>query len=329
MNLGDEAIADALGAAVAQHASVSRVVSALNVRLAGGVPPAGRFSPRPAVALEREVAAADAVLIGGGTMLQEDVVPRHRLGVRGLLRYQLAVSLACIARRTPYAYALVGAEMLNRPGARRVAKFLLEHAVCVTVRDGPSARIVRAVASPRRLAVGADAVFLAAWPSAPPVSLRIDCGREAVRRLAQALDEMFPDDAILLVPTDRRLDADARSLRELQRILAVPERACWFPPTGGWRELVQELESCRLAVGMRMHFIMFAVLAGTPSIGLAPSFKLRSFAHDSGVRLSDGSDTQTLRAALADAVPVEPTAIGALRRRAESGLAECLAAVAR
>jgi polysaccharide pyruvyl transferase WcaK-like protein len=336
MNLGDEAIADTLGAAVAQHASVSRVATALNVRLRGGAPPSGRFSPRPVLGLEREVAAADAVLIGGGTMLQEDVLPRHRLAVRGLLRYQLAVSLACIARRTPYAYALVGAEMLDRPGARRVAKFLIEHAACVAVRDGPSARMVRALASPKRLVVGADAVFLAPWPSCPAVarsriavSLRIDCSGEALRLLAQGIDEMFPDTGILLVPTDRRLNADARKLREFRSILAAPERALCFPPTGNWRELVHELESCRLAVGMRMHFIMFAVLAGAPSIGIAPSLKLRSFAQDSGVRLIDGSDTQALGAALVGAVPVEQKVIEALRRRAEFGLAECLTAVAR
>ena len=336
MNLGDEAIADTLGAAVAQHASVSRVVTALNVRLTGGAPPPGRFSPRPVLALEREVAEADAVLIGGGTMLQEDVLPRRRLAVRGLLRYQLAVSLACIARRTPYAYALVGAEMLDRPGARRVAKFLVEHAACVAVRDGPSARMVRALASPKRLVVGADAVFLAAWPACPAVarnriavSLRIDCGSEALRLLAQGLDELFPDAGILLVPTDRRVNADTSKLREFRSILAAPERALCFPPTGSWRELVHELESCRLAVGMRMHFIMFAVLAGAPSIGLAPSRKLRSFAQDSGVRLSDGSDMHALLAAVAGAVPVERKVIEALRSRAEFGLAECLAAVAR
>jgi polysaccharide pyruvyl transferase WcaK-like protein len=335
MNLGDEAIADALGAAVAQHASVSRVVTALNVRLAGRAPPSGRFSPRPVLGLEREVAEADAVLIGGGTMLQEDVLPRYRLAVRGLLRYQLAVSLACIARRTPYAYALVGAEMLDRPGARRVAKFLIEHAACVAVRDGPSARIVRALGSPKRLAVGADAVFLAASSSPAAgrsriaVSLRIDCSSEALRRLAQGLDELFPDAGILLVPTDRRLNADARKLREFRSVLAAPERALWFPPTGGWRELVHELESCRLAVGMRMHFIMFAVLAGAPSIGLAPSLKLRSFSQDSGVRLIEDSDTRALLAAFGGAVPVEQQVIEALRGRAEFGLAECLAAVAR
>jgi polysaccharide pyruvyl transferase WcaK-like protein len=336
MNLGDEAIADTLGTAVAQYASVSRVVTALNVRLAGGAPPSGRFSPRPVVGLEREVAEADAVLIGGGTMLQEDVLPRHRLAVRGLLRYQLAVGLACMARRTPYAYALVGAEMLDRPGARRVAKFLIEHAACVAVRDGPSARTVRALGSPKRLAVGADAVFLAAWPSYPAVArsriavnLRIDCSSDALRLLAHGLDEMFPDAGILLVPTDRRLNADARKLREFRSVLAAPERALWFPPTGGWRELVHELESCRLAVGMRMHFIMFAALAGAPCIGLVPSHKLCSFAQDSGVRLIDGSDTQALLAELVGAVPVEQRVIEALRGRAEFGLAECLAAVAR
>src|SRR4029077_1712476 len=82
MNLGDEAIADTLGTAVAEHASVSRVVTAPTVRRAGGSPPAGRFSPRPVAALLREVAEAHAVLIGGGTMLQDDVVPRPRLAVR-------------------------------------------------------------------------------------------------------------------------------------------------------------------------------------------------------------------------------------------------------
>src|ERR1700741_3332345 len=91
MNLGDEAIAETLGAAVARPARFSRVVTALNVRLGGGARPCGRFTPRPVLALEREVAEADAVLIGGGTMLQEDVLPRHRLAGRGLLRYQLAV----------------------------------------------------------------------------------------------------------------------------------------------------------------------------------------------------------------------------------------------
>jgi polysaccharide pyruvyl transferase WcaK-like protein len=336
MNLGDEAIAETLGAAVLAHACVSQVVAALNVRLAGGTPPPGRFSPRPLAALEREVARADAVLIGGGTMLQEDVPPCHRVAVRGLLRYQLAVSLACIARRTPYAYALVGAEMLDRPGARRVAKFLVEHAACVSVRDGPSARLLRALASPKRLAVGADALFLSAWPSCPAVprdriavSLRIDCGRDALRCLAQGLDETFPDAGILLVATDRRLNGDSRRLREFQGMLAAPDRTRWFPATGGWRELVHELESCQLAVGMRMHFIMFAALAGAPSIGLASSPKLHSFAQDSGIHLVDGSDMQALLAALVGAVPVEQHVIGALRSRAEFGLAECLAAVAR
>ena len=154
------------------------------------------------------------MLIGGGTMLQDDVVPRHRLAVRGLLRYQLAVGLACIARRTPYAYALVGVEMLDRPDARQVAKFLVEHAACVTVRDGPSAGLVRALASPKRLVVGADAVFLGAWPSHPAVvrdriavSLRVDCSSEALRCQQVARFSTPPRRAgtCTLVPTHGRM----------------------------------------------------------------------------------------------------------------------------
>ncbi len=78
-----------------------------------------------------------------------------------------------------------------------------------------------------------------------------------------------------------------------------------------------------------MHFVMFGVLAGVPSIGLVPSPKLRSFAQDSGVRLIDGPDTEAAREALMNAAPVQRDVTEALRRRAEFGLAECLAAVAR
>jgi polysaccharide pyruvyl transferase WcaK-like protein len=80
---------------------------------------------------------------------------------------------------------------------------------------------------------------------------------------------------------------------------------------------------------MRMHFVMFAALAGAPSIGLVPSPKLRSFAQDSGVRLIDRPDTQAVRKALMNAPPIQRDVTEALRRRAEFGLAECLAAVAR
>jgi hypothetical protein len=60
-----------------------------------------------------------------------------------------------------------------------------------------------------------------------------------------------------------------------------------------------------------------------------PSLKLRSFAQDSGVRLIDRPDTQAVREALMSALPIQRDVTEALRRRAEFGLAECLAAVAR
>ena len=78
-----------------------------------------------------------------------------------------------------------------------------------------------------------------------------------------------------------------------------------------------------------MHFVMFGALAGVPSIGLVPSPKLRSFAQDSGVRLIDGPDTQVLREAFINAAPIQRSVTEALRKRAQLGLAECLAAVAR
>ena len=86
MNLGDEAIAETLAAAVLQHACVSQVVSALNVRLAGGTPPPGRFSPRPLVSSRARGGPRRCGADRRRNDVQEDVPPRHRVAVRGLLR---------------------------------------------------------------------------------------------------------------------------------------------------------------------------------------------------------------------------------------------------
>ena len=167
MNLGDEAIAETLGTAVSRHACVSHVVAALNVRLAGGTPPPGRFSPRPLVALEREVARADAVLIGGGTMLQEDVPPRHRAG-RTRAAPLSAGGEPCVYR-PPHALCLRTRRRRDARSAGCTAgRQVPGSARGVRERAGwPSARLLRDLTSPKRLVVGADAVFLAAWPPAP------------------------------------------------------------------------------------------------------------------------------------------------------------------
>jgi polysaccharide pyruvyl transferase WcaK-like protein len=334
MNLGDEAIAETIVGAIGRHRGISEVVATLNTRLANRAAPTGRFSPRPVHRLAHEVARADAVLIGGGTLLQDNVPIESSWRLRGLLRLQLAVVALCRSTRTPYAYALVGAEYLERPAARRAVRFLVEHAACVAVRDPASAELLTSFATPQRLAVGADAVFLAATPvprgqarTRVAVSLLSLAQPELIKTLARSLDALFPHAHLLLVPTDRRVDCDGVALRILQQSLMEPSRVSWFAADRPWQELVAELGSCQLAVGMRMHFLMLAALARTPAVVIAASPKLRSFAADGALALVDARAPAGLNAALADAAAMDELVFAALRRRAETGLACCLQAV--
>ena len=99
----------------------------------------------------------------------------------------------------------------------------------------PSARLVRALASPKSLVVGADAVFSAYGLRTFVVRDRIAV---SLRRLQQRSTEVLGDRSMRCFsrcnparPDGSPLHADASRLHDFQRLLATPERALWFPPT--------------------------------------------------------------------------------------------------
>jgi polysaccharide pyruvyl transferase WcaK-like protein len=333
-NVGDEALTDVLARAVARHLR-AEVVSTLADPRAGSALPAGRVPIRPIRALSAEIRRADLVIAGGGTLLQEDVRPRWHEPCAGLLRYIAAVAVLTRIHRKPFMLAAIGAENLPTRRSRLVARYICRTARAITTRDDSSAELIARV-SGRHAVVADDAMFLNDAPLAAPnderrdeifVNLREGLSSEACVRLANALrPSLDAGHRVTLVPMDRRQDGkgDIQTLRRLEAALADTERVRVVDGELPWRELLARFGDAHLCIGMRLHFMIFAVLARRPLIALTTLPKTRAFVSDLAVCAVDFGELDQLPQELERARSVDSARLNDVVLRAERTL-ECAA----
>src|SRR5689334_15401630 len=96
-----------------------------------------------AVAVARAVARADAVVFAGGTVFKA-LGPQCGRPPLSLLRRALAVATAVSAIGRPLAMVGVGAGALPTPGARALARQLVNRADLLVLRDDESAEVLTA-----------------------------------------------------------------------------------------------------------------------------------------------------------------------------------------
>lgn len=318
LNVGDEGLTAVLARALSELPDV-RVVRAIH-RLTPGVPRfgAGTVDARPLAQLIGHVRAADAVILGGGTLLQAD---------KGLLRWQLLVALAAKAAGTQLFISHIGAENLHGPyGA--VAGLIARSATRVTVRDERSQRALGRVARCPPI-VTADAMFM--HPPVRPdakrrsvaVNLKPGYGDTLTRALADALVERTAEhEDLLLAPFDRRDDWDTATLRAFERAVGGRRQCRWISADSGPDAVLSDLAGCRLAVGVRLHFQIFAAIAGASVCGLGREDKALAFAEETGIMAVEPSvDAASLGEALDRAHPMDAETLMGLRERAFAGVA--------
>jgi len=83
---------------------------------------------------------------------------------------------------------------------------------------------------------------------------------------------------------------ERKDIRESHRVIgrmAAPERASVLKRSYGPRELRGLMEHLDMAVGMRLHFLLFAVTAGVPVAALPYATKVRDFLESLEVRSPD------------------------------------------
>ncbi|HWC24987.1 MAG TPA: polysaccharide pyruvyl transferase family protein [Solirubrobacteraceae bacterium] len=245
-----------------------------------------------------EIRRTDLMLLGGGGILYD----------READFYLRLVRLAQDAGVATATYA-VGAGPLDRRADRRSVAEALNEMQLVTVRETAAKRLLEESGVECEIVVTADpALLLEPEPFTQAMLERegLSEGQRligmSVREGGRAMSEIDIDEyhALLANAADfmvDRFDAqvvfvpiERRDIREAHRVIGrmgLPERAWVLKRDYGPRELRGLMEHLQMAVGMRLHFLLFAATAGVPVAALPYATKVRDFLDSLDVRSPD------------------------------------------
>lgn len=288
-NAGDDAILESIQQAIHQASDDVSVTVLSNdpelTRKQYGMEAVPRFHVGKVF---RALRRSDALLSGGGSLLQDTT------STRSLLYYLSVIRCAQWLGKPVMLYAN-GIGPVRKPANRRRVKRVVEQAALVTLRDRSSARELEEMGVSRRdLKVTADPVFhlspagdaralelqkKAGLPGHVPfvaVSVREwpdtgDFSRELARlcdhiRVTYGLEVLF-----LLMQPGKDLAPTQRVRQHMTQPSYCLEESC--TP----RELMAVLGQARLCLAMRLHTLIFAARMAVPSMGLVYDPKVESY----------------------------------------------------
>jgi polysaccharide pyruvyl transferase WcaK-like protein len=288
-NLGDALLTDALLGALERAGHEATATDFGGPRRAGSGP---RSYTRGLAGLVRAIKASDAVIVGGGTLLQDDT---GRGLLNGLPRLVLSVSTTAFFLRRPMVYLGVGCDPTAR-WAPRAAMRLAVKGRSVWARDRSSvARVAGQLRGRARLA--ADVCLLPA-----------DAG---VRSAVEAATHSDPARRGAVVALNRRdvTQVDATFLARMAGtggapplFVAMDQRTAegdltdhldgmegfgvLHPPIS-WKDAAATIAGAAVVVASRMHALYLAALLGTPMIAVGRSAKVLSFAEEFRIPVAD------------------------------------------
>ncbi|MBA2809631.1 polysaccharide pyruvyl transferase family protein [Streptomyces sp. KM273126] len=235
----------------------------------------------------------DLLVLGGGGILFDGEARRYLRLVRAAQERGV---------RT-FAYA-VGAGPLREPDDREAVRTVLAEMDDVVVRDEESRLVLEEVGVEREIVVTADPALLLASETftdrmmsdegIPAGARLVGMSVREPGRAAENLDEggyhaLLADVADFLV---RRLDAhvvflpmerhDVRHAHAVLSHMTAPDKGRILHGTYSPGQLLGFMRHLDLAVGMRLHFVIFAALSGLPVLPLPYSGKVFDFARRIG-----------------------------------------------
>jgi polysaccharide pyruvyl transferase CsaB len=241
-----------------------------------------------------ELGRLDLLLLGGGGILYDRESESY-----------LHVPRIAQAMGVPTATYAIGVGPLERHVERQAVADVLNGMAAITVRDQGTRRLLEQIGVTNDIAVTADPALLLRPAAAPPpeidwhelsrerhlvgMSVREPGGithglEEGVyhRLLANAADfvaERF-DANLVFVPMERQ---DIGHAHRVIAEMGSPDRAWVMKGTYGPREVLAMMGALDLAIGMRLHFVIFAALAGVPVLALPYAAKVTGFLERLGV----------------------------------------------
>jgi polysaccharide pyruvyl transferase CsaB len=278
MNLGDEAILEGILSELSTAISADITVFSRNPEdtlarheLARSVAP--RSMTRTEMRAELE--GLDLLILGGGGILYDRDAEAYLREV--LLADELGIPVVVYA---------ISAGPLTRESTRRAVREGLDRAQIITVRDRHAYRLLEDVGVSREMHLTVDPAFLLEPEELPLDALRaegVEFDRHlvgfSVREPGPAAPDIDPDEyhALLANAADfmvERYDADVvfvpMEKADVQHAHGVvahmqnSERAEILRRRYSPRQILHLMGRFDLAVGMRLHFLIFAALQGTP-----------------------------------------------------------------
>ena len=297
MNLGDEAILDGIVAQLRGSLPVEITVFSRNPK-----DTLSRHNVERAVPVREltrkevvpEIERLDLFILGGGGIFFDAEV-RHFLR-EVFVAHELNVPVAIYA---------VSAGPLTRPASRKAVREALNPAAIISVRDRQGYRLFEDVGINREIHLTADPALLLTPKKLPLKAIEAE-GVEferhlvgfSVREPGPAAPDIDPDEYYSLLANAAdfmvdRLDADAvfvsMERTDVQHSHAVvahmrnAERAEVLRREYSPQEVLSLMEHFEFAVGMRLHFLIFAALRGVPFIALPYASKVSGFLQDLGI----------------------------------------------
>jgi polysaccharide pyruvyl transferase CsaB len=282
-NLGDEAVlAGLLG-------ELRRQAPDWQVKVLSGNPAATEKQhgvvavPRASLrSVFRAMREADIVVSGGGGLFQDAT------SLRSLLYYAGVLHLARLARkRTAILAQSIGP--LRTGLARRLTATAAEKADLVTVRDEPSAALLRSIGVRCPVEVTADPAFLvepdasaAAGPAEMALCLRTwPGGQDAVGAVVEGVGRWLAEEGgtALVLPFQSPQD-DAVAGQAAARL---GDRARIVPLYGHPGLAAAIMTKVQVVVGARLHALILASSAAVPWVGLAYDPKVQGLASAVGL----------------------------------------------
>lgn len=288
LNVGDEAILTVIVEELRAHVpDVELVIFARDAEHTRARHDVDRVIARDSVRSELldEIERLDLLLLGGGGILY-DLESEPYLHIARLAQ-------DAGVRTATYA---IGVGPLERPSDREAVAETLGRMECITVRDAPAKQLLEEIGVEREALVTADPALLlepqvfgeddllaeGIRKERPLVGMSVrEPGRAAEglepgvyhRLLADAADFMvarFGAD-VLLVPMEHK---DIAHSHRVVADMAAPERASVLRASYEPRHVLGLMPHLDMAVGMRLHFLLFAAVAGVPLMPLPYASKV-------------------------------------------------------
>jgi polysaccharide pyruvyl transferase CsaB len=292
LNLGDEAILEAIVTELRRALSVEITVFSRNpedtlarhrVERAAPVRDMSRDEVIP------EIERLDLFILGGGGILFD--AEAHL--------YLREVALAQ-ERQIPVMVYAVSAGPLHDPAAQKLTQTCLSRAAAVTVRERKALQVLEEIGVHREIEITADPALLLQPEPLPPDALKREGldGRRligiSVREpgraapdidenhyhalLANAADYMVDrlDADLVFVPMERQV-LDTQHCHAVVAKMAHAQRATVLKGEYTSGQMLTIIGHFAFAVGMRLHFLIFAALQRVPFVALPYASKVTGF----------------------------------------------------